>query len=90
MPFFPTAFVNLALHKPAYQSSTDFNGTADLAVDGDATKDYYQGSCTHSDREDNPWWAVDLLNEYYITKVRIHERDDASADGKIADFGFLI
>ena len=37
------AFVNLALHRPAYQSSNAFNGTADRAVDGDTTKNYYTG-----------------------------------------------
>ena len=76
-----SAFVNLALKKPAYQSSVSFNGTADLAVDGDATKNYFAGSCTHTDMEQNPWWAVDLQGEYHLTKVKIHERDDAGADG---------
>ncbi|XP_045201856.2 uncharacterized protein LOC123555254 [Mercenaria mercenaria] len=43
-----TSFVNLALHKPAYQSSVDYNGPANLAVDGNKTKNYYKGSCTHT------------------------------------------
>lgn len=77
-----SAFVNLALHKPAYQSSTSWNGTADLAVDGDTTKNYFKGSCTHTASDYYAWWTVDLQHEYRITKVKIHERDDAGADGK--------
>ncbi|XP_052782382.1 fucolectin-like [Mya arenaria] len=78
-----TSFVNLALHRPAYQSSVSWNGTADLAVDGDTTKNYYTGkSCTHNAGENYPWWAVDLGKDFHITKVKIHERDDAGADGR--------
>lgn len=75
-----TSFVNLALHKPAYESSKYHGsfGSADLAVDGDKTKNYYKGSCMHTESGTRyPWWAVDLQKEYRITKVKLYERNDA-------------
>ncbi|XP_052782424.1 fucolectin-5-like [Mya arenaria] len=79
-----TSFVNLALHRPAYESSVNGIGSADLAVDGDTNKDFFSGkSCMHTiSNEHYSWWAVDLGREFHITKVKIHERGDAGADGR--------
>ncbi|XP_052247794.1 pentraxin fusion protein-like [Dreissena polymorpha] len=79
-----SSFVNLAFHKPAYQSSVHSSGgTADRAVDGDTTKNYFTGQscmCT-ADGEHYPWWAVDLGHEFHVTNVKLHNRDDAD-DGR--------
>ena len=77
-----SAFVNLALHKPAYQSSL-FQGLAnhgppELAVDGNKDKNWYHGSCTHTDSELYPWWAVDLQHTYHISRVKIYNRNDVT------------
>jgi hypothetical protein len=46
--------VNLALQKPATQSSIDSGNSADRAVDGDS------GSFAQTLSEVHPWWQVDL------------------------------
>ena len=38
-----------------------------------------QGSCMHTASDHYGWWAVDLLNPFYITKVKLYERNDAGA-----------
>ncbi|KAH3721525.1 hypothetical protein DPMN_064454, partial [Dreissena polymorpha] len=75
-------FVNLVLHKSAYQCSVHAGGAADRAVDGDTTKNYFTGqSCMHTDREHYTWWAVDLGHEFHVTNAIQHNRDDAD-DGR--------
>lgn len=86
-----TSFVNLALHKPAFESSVYVGvyGNPELAVDGDTTKNYYKGSCMHTQNMHYPWWAVDLQNDYRITKVKLFERGDA-ADGRSFHLTILV
>ena len=75
---------NLALRKPAWQSSSHpydeyygLNPTADLAVDGNMSSMYSDRSCTHTLHEDpKPWWTVDLQGEYLVTEVVITNRGD--------------
>ena len=58
--------MNLALNRPTTQSSISAKYpeyTADVAVNG--KKDDY----THTDEEANPWWRVELRNDFTITKV---------------------
>ena len=57
---------NLALHKTAYQVSTQMVATAYLAVDGIRGSQ----SCTAEHTpEIHPWWAVDLGNAYDVGHV---------------------
>jgi hypothetical protein len=70
---------NLALNKPAQQSTSSsvWPGAAALAVDGNALGDYYtQNSVTHTDREANPWWRVDLGDTYDISDIEVFNRTD--------------
>ena len=62
---------NLAFGKQTNQSSVSFGGVSSRAVDGISNTDYYANSCTHTDREYNPWWRVDLgqvepVSEIYL------------------------
>jgi len=67
---------NAALNRPAYQSSEYVDGrgiyNASLANDGsrepNATKDN-KPRCSFSQRETNPWWAVDLGRPTTIYRV---------------------
>ena len=69
--------VNIALKKPAKQSSTAFDGPARLAVDGNTNGHYFDAkSTTHTDGEDNPWWEVDLGSELPVAHIQIHNRTD--------------
>ena len=68
---------NLALKKPASQSDVIVNGVASRAVDGDPNGDWHGGkSCiSTSNKRKSPWWAVDLKQEYKLTKVVVTTRD---------------
>ena len=62
---------NLAFGKQTDQSSVNFDGVSSRAVDGISNTDYYANSCTHTDRELNSWWRVDLgqvepVSEIYL------------------------
>ncbi|XP_071785213.1 uncharacterized protein [Asterias amurensis] len=64
--------------KPTEQSS-DFNGklTSDKAVDG--SQDSLLNTnfkCSHTGKENAPWWRVDLEDAYTISKVTILNRGD--------------
>ncbi|XP_013928711.1 PREDICTED: fucolectin-1-like, partial [Thamnophis sirtalis] len=74
---------NLALGKPASQSSIhshDIIGSADKAVDGSCTGDWYQKSCTHTKNEKNPWWLVDLGESHKISMVVVKNRQDCCGE----------
>jgi len=76
---------NAALNRPAYQSSvhSDSAGSwnASLANDGNretnASKDA-KARCSASQRETNPWWAVDLGRPTTIYRVDFTNRGDAN------------
>ena len=64
---------NLALHKPAFQSSNFSEASlAGNAVDGtrksvdDAT---FAQNCIHTGYDNPPWWAVDLRLNAVVFKV---------------------
>ncbi|XP_052694408.1 uncharacterized protein LOC128172675 [Crassostrea angulata] len=72
---------NLALKKPATQSSTftwpenRINYSANLAVDGNNGTDFVVDKCSCTeDGDTNPWWSVDLQAIYTIKSVRIFNR----------------
>lgn len=66
---------DIALGKPAAQSSMYLNYAAESAVDGNRGTDIIQDLCSHTDTSDtNPWWRVDLQAVYSITIVRILNR----------------
>jgi hypothetical protein len=71
----PAASDNLALNKPAQQSSTSswsHSNDAQGAVDG--VKNGYFGF--HTNSEPNPWWQVDLQSVSALAEVRIFNRLD--------------
>ena len=74
---------NLALVKPAIQSSTYDNKKAVLAVDGNRRTDYDFGSCSHTLKERNPWWAVDMLHEQWVEEVVITNREESGKQDNI-------
>jgi FkbM family methyltransferase len=69
---------NLALNKPATQSST-----SKWSIHPDPTEDARAGNdgrveskqFFHTRSEYRPWWQVDLGQEYLITRVRLYNRD---------------
>ena len=71
------------MNRPAWQSSTyphSYGPTADKAVDGNSASNFNGKSCTHTNEELRPWWAVDLGAEYLVTDVLITNRGDCYGD----------
>ncbi|KAF4071919.1 hypothetical protein AMELA_G00268380 [Ameiurus melas] len=69
--------VNVALGGIATQSSLYMNSYfANFAIDGNRESNPYLQSCSHTNYDYNPWWRVDLLSVYDISKVTITNRGD--------------
>ncbi|XP_016358315.1 fucolectin-like [Sinocyclocheilus anshuiensis] len=71
--------MNLALGGKAVQSSTYIYPTlaaAQNAVDGNRQSISMLGSCNVTNGDMNPWWRVDLLDVYRVTRVSITNRGD--------------
>lgn len=76
---------NVALRGRATQSSViaggqkavGYLGLALNAIDGNLDPNYFHGSCSHTHDDDGPWWRLDMLDEYYITRVSITNRNEA-------------
>lgn len=71
---------NVALRGKAEQSSMYGNGFAGKAIDGNRNGMYFDGSCSHTEGETNPWWRVDLLNVYRVSSVTISNRADSLSE----------
>eukprot|EP00058_Branchiostoma_floridae_P028363 XP_002613854.1 hypothetical protein BRAFLDRAFT_72026 [Branchiostoma floridae] len=67
---------NVALGKPASQSSTDGANTAGLAVDGEKGTSVPGNQCTLTNPEVGPWWQVDLERNNLVGRVRVLNRGD--------------
>ncbi|XP_078612394.1 uncharacterized protein LOC144882464 [Branchiostoma floridae x Branchiostoma japonicum] len=65
---------NVALNKPAYQTSNAPNGDANNAVDG------VIGSCSSTLEEDYPSWWVDLGQRHKIDRVDIFKGQDGGGN----------
>jgi hypothetical protein len=72
---------NVALGKPATQSSVQYDGVAGRAVDGNRNGHYGLAlSTTHTAPDREPWWEVDLGNSYNIEEVLLWNRTEAAPD----------
>ncbi len=76
---------NIAPKGEARQSSTDFDGPARLAIDGNTDGDYTKAkSTTHTELSDDPWWEVDLKEAGPVDRVAIWNRTDSNLQGRLA------
>lgn len=72
---------NIALQQQATQSSLyGATGFSSFAVDGDRNPLYHDKGCAHTCQEDDPWFRVDLLKSYDITRVTITNRQDCCSN----------
>ncbi len=72
---------NVATKGQATQISTDFEGKAELANDGNTNGQYFEGkSVSHTATADDPWWEVDLLSLVPVDKVVLWNRTDGAGD----------
>mmetsp|Transcript_6231 Transcript_6231/g.17446 ORF Transcript_6231/g.17446 Transcript_6231/m.17446 type:complete len:490 (+) Transcript_6231:215-1684(+) len=76
----PISRENLALGRPAFQSSTCNGGSANRAVDGNKTSPYFSGGSISEtcggESDPNPWWYVDLGAPKIIEKIVLWNRLD--------------
>src|SRR6185369_2311525 len=70
--------LNLALGKPASQSST--MSAAGAAVNGTTDGNFYHGSVTATNRDAGAWWQVDLGASVPVNSVVIWNRTDCCAE----------
>jgi len=76
--------------KPASMSSTSsYPGPASLAVDGNTNTNWGGSSCTHTNTEQSPWWAVDLQSSYNVESVKVWNRGDCCGD-RLNGFGVKV
>ena len=84
---------NLALSGSASQSSTAFNGPAELAIDGNTDGNYGNGSVTHSTvNELTPWWEVELDSVSELNQIMLFNRTDGNQQvrNRLTDFSIFV
>ncbi|KAI8501096.1 hypothetical protein Bbelb_211910 [Branchiostoma belcheri] len=92
----PRADTNIALGRPAFQSSVEWNGSAGRGVDGNTYSHYFtdqwvdSGSCLHTEFEHNPMWWVDLGQSFPINRVVIFNRQDPCCWDRVNPFNIHI
>ncbi|XP_034615489.1 uncharacterized protein LOC117871842 [Trachemys scripta elegans] len=79
----PPGAQNLALGRPATQSSTLPSGVAEKAVDGKRDGKWEQGSCSHTQLDTEPWWIVDLGSRQSVSAVIVKNREDECCGERI-------
>nr|XP_006824442.1 PREDICTED: uncharacterized protein LOC100372851 [Saccoglossus kowalevskii] len=73
---FPEGLINSAQGMSAIQSSENRGGKAKRAVDGTHNSDYAGKSCTQTNKEEEPYWVVDLGKTRTVYEVIITNRMD--------------
>jgi hypothetical protein len=82
---------NLAMRGQASQSSTDFDGPAQLAIDGNTNGHFADAkSTTHTAVSDDPWWEVDLQSAQPIDRIVLWNRTDNNLHTRLANFRLAV
>ena len=75
---------NIAKSGKATQSSVDFEGPPNLAIDGKTDGDFNRAkSTTHTKSEANPWWEVDLGTNVRIDSIAVWNRTDSTVGDRL-------
>ena len=81
---------NLALNKPAAQSTTYGVGHASIALDGDTLgSSPWTADLQHTINSSQPWWEVDLGQQADIEQINIYNRSDCCL-GRLKNFYILV
>lgn len=82
---------NIASSGKATQSSTDYAGPAELAIDGNTNGHYFEAkSTTHTAVSKDPWWQLDLGSTQPLEKIVIWNRTDGGTGSRLKDFKVLL
>ena len=75
---------NIATSGKATQNSTDFDGPAKLAIDGNTDGLYHEArSTTHTAITDNPWWELDLGSSQPVDRIVVWNRTDGELQQRL-------
>ncbi len=77
---------NIATAGKASQSTTDFAGPPEYAIDGNTDGEYNKKSVTHSAISDNPWWELDLTRSAPVERVVLWNRTDNGTSERLNQF----
>lgn len=68
---------NIALNKKTSQSSNwRRRGRSSKAVDGNTNGNWSSKTVTHTKKDTNSWWRVDLGDTYNVEKINVYNRTD--------------
>lgn len=82
---------NVAEGKPTTQSEpTAYGGYPSRAVDGNDSGVWSDGSVTHTSKQQNPWWEVDLGGLHRITKIEVWNRTDTCCAERLNSFEITV
>jgi hypothetical protein len=81
--------LNIAVGRPASQSSTAFGAPPQNAVDGNTDGVYSDGSISHTGDDVNAWWQVDLGNANQIQQISVYNRTDCCSD-RLTDYWVFV
>lgn len=74
------SMTNVAIGGTASQSTTDYGGPAERAIDGNTSGDWGTGSVSHTAYESNAWWQVALAGSHNVGSIVVFNRTDCCAE----------
>ena len=77
---------NVALNGSASQSTTNHDGVASRAIDGNTNGNFSGNSVTHTAPNTEAWWQVRLSQTTDINQVVIHNRTDNCCTSRLSDY----
>ncbi|MCB9952872.1 MAG: DUF1553 domain-containing protein [Planctomycetaceae bacterium] len=77
---------NVALKGEATQSSTDYDGPAKFAIDGNTDGEFTKKSTTHTAQDDSPWWEVDLKASAAVDRIAVWNRTDGNVGNRLNNY----
>ena len=80
---------NLALNGTATQSTTNHNGQASRAIDGNTNGDWSSNSVTHTKNRINSWWEVELANNSKIDQIVLYNRTSCCSN-RLSNFSVSV
>src|SRR5579872_7351154 len=83
--------LNLAVNRPAEQSSTYEPGFSDAskAVNGNTDGSFWDGSVSHTNQDTNAWWQVDLGASATVSSIVVWNRTDCCGD-RLSDYWLFV
>jgi mono/diheme cytochrome c family protein len=75
---------NVARTGTATQSSTNYEGKPELAIDGNTNGDFFGAmSTTHTAQSKDPWWELDLGEQRPLDRLVIWNRTDGNLQSRL-------